>query len=236
MTTVSQATVQHAADVIAGYFRPPIFALEDLADPVAEALASELERGSLSASKLDALVEPFAQRLLDLTVAPIYGAGFIAAHDLLHDARSYLSWWQGGDRKKLVLAAQTVNKERIDYSELEWFRIPQVTGSSHVAGPYVDYLCSDEYTITIATPVRVADRFVGVLAFDLLIDVVERQLTPLLRELGAHVTIVNGVSRVVVSSDADWATGDVIRPAALGDLVRISCDGIALDVLVGERR
>ncbi len=232
MTMMSPATADRAAAIIADYFRPPILALEALAAPIADAIAAEQERGSVSANKLDALVSPFADRLFDSIDAPVYGAGFIAALDLLNDARSHLAWWQGAERRKLILAAQTVNKERIDYSELEWFRVPLLSGISHVAGPYVDYLCSDEYTITIATPVRVEETFVGVLAFDLLIDSVERELTPLLRDLGAHVTLVNGVSRVVVSTDAEWATGDVVREGNIPGHTRISCDGIALDVLV----
>ncbi len=234
MTTMSPATADQAAAIIADYFRPPILALEALAAPIAEQIAAELARGPMSANKLDALVAPFADELFASIEAPVYGAGFIAALDLLSDSRSHLAWWQGADRRKLILAAQTVNKERIDYSELEWFRVPLLSGVSHVAGPYVDYLCSDEYTITIATPVRVDGAFVGVLAFDLLIDTVERQLTPLLRDLGAHVTLVNGVSRVVVSTDAEWATGDVIRNGTIEGHTRISCDGIALDVLVGR--
>lgn len=235
MTTMSPTTADRAASIIADYFRPPILALEALAEPIANALATELARGSVSANKLDTLVAPFADQLFDTIDAPVYGAGFIAALDLLSDSRSHLAWWQGADRRKLILAAQTVNKERIDYSELEWFRVPLTSGVSHVAGPYVDYLCSDEYTITIATPVRVDGSFVGVLAFDLLIDSVERQLTPLLRDLGQHVTLVNGVSRVVVSTDAEWATGDVIRSGTIAGHTRVSCDSIALDVLVSQR-
>lgn len=234
MTTVSVDTAARAVAVITDYLRPPIAELESLAEPIARALADEFDAGPVTANKLDAIVEPYASQLLNMPNVPVYGAGFIAALDLLSDARSYLSWWQGSDRRKLILAAQTVNKERIDYSELEWFRIPLLNGTSHVAGPYVDYLCSDEYTITIATPVQSNGQFLGVLAFDLLIDAVEKQLTPMLRELGAHVTLVNGVSRVVVSTDAEWATGDVIRGSVDG-YVRQSCEDIALDVLVGER-
>ena len=36
----------------------------------------------------------------------------------------------------------------------------------HLTGPYVDYVCTDDYTITITTPVRVAGRLVGVVGTD----------------------------------------------------------------------
>lgn len=233
MTTTSPATADRAASIVADYFRPAIVTVEVLAISVADAIAAEQERGAVSANKLDALIAPFAEQLFEKVPVPVYGAGFIAAEDFLSDARSHLAWWQGGERRKLVLAAQRVNKERIDYSALEWFRVPLLSGASHVAGPYVDYLCSDEYTLTIAAPVRIAGNFVGVLAFDLLVDAVERQLIPLLRDLGADVTLVNRVSRVVMSTHAQWATGDVVRSGTIDGETRVPCDAIAMDVLVG---
>ena len=60
MTTMSPATADQAAAIIADYFRPPILALEALAAPIAEQIAAELARGPMSANKLDALVAPFA--------------------------------------------------------------------------------------------------------------------------------------------------------------------------------
>lgn len=231
LNTLSR-TAPDAADIVTGYFRGPLGTLEELASPLAAALA---EVPGLTANQLDTVVEPFAAQLRDLRPLPVYGAGFIAAIDMLRDARGHLSWWQGAEWRKLVLAAQTVNKERIDYSELEWYRVPVLTGRSHVAGPYVDYLCSDEYTITLATPVFVAGAFVGVIAFDLLIEEVERQLVPQLDDLGIDVTLVNGVGRVVISTDPLRATGDTIREGEIPGCERLTCEGIALDVLVSPR-
>lgn len=228
-------TAEDAAGVVADYFRGPIGTLESLIAPLADTLAAPHVSGQLTAAQVDVLVEPFADALRAMRPVPVYGAGFIAAVDRLRDARSHLAWWQGEDWRKLVLAVQTVNKERIDYRELEWYRVPETTGRSHVAGPYVDYLCSDEYTITIATPVRVGDDFLGVLAFDLLIDEVEQQLTPRLDALGIDVTLVNGVGRVVISTDPRRATGDSVRGEVDG-CERVPCEGVALDVLVSPRR
>jgi len=161
----------------------------------------------------------------------VYGAGFIAAIGLLTDERHHLSWWQGEEPKRLLLAAQSVNKEHIDYSELEWFRVPMETGRGHVAGPYVDYLCSDEYTITVAAPVHIDTVFVGVAGLDLLIDSIERQLLPQLAELGDKVTVINSVGRVVVSTDPHHAAGDAVRSGALAELARTACDGVALEII-----
>ncbi|WP_309065228.1 cache domain-containing protein [Microbacterium sp.] len=231
MTTPTTAPAD-AAEIVQDYFGSPIRMLLSWVDPFAEQLASALRAGPLTRAKVDALVEPYALQTLDLEEAPVYGAGFIAAIDLLSDAHSHLAWWQGADRRQLVLAAQSVNKEHIDYSELEWYRVPMSTGAPHVAGPYVDYLCSDEYTITIAVPAVVDGTAMGVAGLDLLVSDVERELTPRFAALGHQVTLVNGVGRVVVSTDPRCATGDSVRGSRLAELPRIACEGVALDVIV----
>ncbi len=232
MLISTQDTLESAAHLVREYFLEPIRTLEGWVGTLAQALEKTRATGALTRAKLDTIVEPHAIRTLALPSVPVYGAGFIAAIDLLSDARNYLAWWQGADQRQLVLASQSVNKEHIDYSELEWYRVPLATGLPHVAGPYVDYLCSDEYTITVAVPVRIGTEFAGVAGLDLLIDAVERDLVPRLRALGAEVTLVNGVGRVIVSTDPQWATGDSVRGSRLADLPRQPCADVALDVIV----
>ncbi|MEV4774491.1 cache domain-containing protein [Microbacterium sp. LWH12-1.2] len=234
MSTKTPTAIDAAAKIVREYFSSPIRALLDWVTPLAEQLAAVERSGPLTRAKVDALVRPYALETLDLPGVPVYGAGFIAAIDLLSDARSHLAWWQGAERKQLVLASQSVNKENIDYSALEWYRVPMSTGDPHVAGPYVDYLCSDEYTITIAAPAEVNGTRIGVAGLDLLVSAVERELTPRFTALGHEVTLTNGVGRVVVSTDPRCATGDSIRGSRLEGLPRIACEGVALDVIVEE--
>lgn len=232
MSMTTTETPTEAARIVEQYFGAPIRMLLDWVDPCAQELAELRAAGGLTRARLDAVVEPYALRTFTLEDVPVYGAGFIAAIDLLPDARSHLAWWQGEERRKLVLASQTVNKEHIDYSELEWYRVPMMTGVPHVAGPYVDYLCSDEYTITIAVPATASDLRLGVAGLDLLVSEVERELTPRFAALGQQVTLTNGVGRVVVSTDPRCATGDSVRGSRLAQLPRVSCAGVALDVIV----
>lgn len=223
-----------AVELVTDYFGRAIDALARWKDELALDIERVRSTESLTSDRLDELVEPAAQRIFDELELPVYGAGFIAALDSLSDANSHLAWWQGAERLKLVLAAQSVNKEHIDYSELEWYRVPLATGEPHVAGPYVDYLCSDEYTITVAAPVHVGGEFVGAVALDLLIDRVELDLTPRLATFGDDISIVNGVGRVLLSTSAARATGDTIRGDALAAFERQTCEGMALDVLVAR--
>lgn len=234
MTVTEPVTASSAVAVVTEYFGRAIDSLASWTGVFADDLRRARAAGPVTTDVLDELVEPYARRTFDELDLPVYGAGFIAALDSLADARSHLAWWQGADRAKLVLASQSVNKEHIDYSELEWYRVPQATGYPHVAGPYVDYLCSDEYTITIAAPVALDGEFVGVAGLDLLIDQVERDLLPRLRGFGDDLSIVNGVGRVLLSTSARRETGDSIRGAALEGFERGACPGMALEVLTAR--
>lgn len=226
----ADAATRRGAELVSAYFAAHLPRLETHAARIADAIAGAAA-GELTASRIDDVIQPHAHDLLEHPSEPVYGAGFIAALDLLSDTPSHLAWWQGSDRRKLVLPAQSV-KQAIDYRELEWFRVPSTTGRSHVAGPYVDYLCSDEYTMTAAAPVVVAGRFVGVAGVDVLVDTLERRLTPPLRELGIPVLLVNGVGRVLVSTDPRYAAGDVLRRAALTIEASRRCDDVDLDVVI----
>lgn len=232
MNAATDTAIQAAAAIVEDYFSTPVRTLIEWVEPFATQIADARNSGPLTRSKVDALVEPHALKTLDLRGVPVYGAGFIAAIDLLSDAHSHLAWWQGEDRRQLVLASQSLNKENIDYSALEWYRVPMATGEPHVAGPYVDYLCSDEYTITIAVPAEVDGLRIGVAGLDLLVSAVEQDLMHRFAALGRQVTLTNGVGRVVVSTDPRCATGDSVRGSGLADLPRLACDGVALDVIV----
>lgn len=229
---MSTTPVTTHTEIVTDYFGRAIAALEAWRADFVDDLRLARARGPVTTDALDALVAPYAQRTFAADL-PVYGAGFIAALDSLSDARSHLAWWQGIDRAQLVLAAQSVTKQHIDYSELEWYRVPQQTGEAHVAGPYVDYLCSDEYTITVALPVLLDGAFAGVAGLDLLIDEVERDLTPQLARLGADISVVNGIGRVLLSTSNWRETGDSIRDDARDGLTSFPCPGMALEVVQG---
>lgn len=224
-------TASHAA-LVAEYFGRAIDTIERWKPQLVGDLRDARADGPPTTDAIDAIVEPYAQRMFDIDL-PVFGAGFIAALDSLADARGHLAWWQGEGRSQLVLAAQSMTKQHIDYSELEWYRVPRETGRAHVAGPYVDYLCSDEYTITIASPVSLDGAFVGVAGLDLLIDEVERDLTPRLARLGGDISIVNGIGRVLLSTSSRRETGDTIRDPERAGLERFACPGMALEIVRG---
>lgn len=223
------SAVDTATAIATAYFDALFPDLEAHAVRLADALRAT-GTDALTAARIDDLVEEHALHLLEKTEDGVYGAGFIATVDLLTDAASHLSWWQGPERRKLVFPAESV-KQGIDYRELDWFRIPMTTGRPHVAGPYVDYLCSDEYTMTAAWPVLVDGVFVGVAGLDVLIDTIERRLTPPLEALGTPLLLVNSVNRVLVSTDVRFSAGDVLRPERVEILERRGSERVDLAIV-----
>lgn len=184
--------------------------------------------GPVTSDELIAQVETGTLRFL--RDPSLLGGGFVVAPDALSDRRLYLAWWQGPGRDFLGDAEVPGTGESLDYTRQPWFRIPQRTGALNLAGPYVDFVCADEYVMTTTLPVYAGGRMVGVAGADTSVETLEKMLLPGLREIGA--TLVNSHGRVVVSADRHLATGDAMRavldefPAGrLLSVVRSGTDG-----------
>lgn len=117
----------------------------------------------------------------------------------------YLAWWQGEEQQLLGEADSPASGDPFDYTRREWFRVPVETGRRHVTGPYVDYVCTDEYVVTSTAPVVVDGTCLGVVGADVLVETLEDRLLATLREHGA--TLVGEHGRVMVSSDHRRAPG-----------------------------
>ena len=97
------------------------------------------------------------------------------------------------------------------YVKSEWFRIPVETGQAHVTGPYVDFLCTDEYVLTFTHPVfcRPDGPVAGIVGMDVTVQRLERGAMPGLRRIGERATLVNSDGRAIVSAAPDIAAGDL---------------------------
>lgn len=166
--------------------------------------------GPVTSNQLRAHVEEGA--LAFLQDPNLLGGGFVAAPDALSDRRLYLAWWQGAGRDFLGEAEVPGTRDAIDYTRQSWFRVPERTGQLHIAGPYVDFVCADEYVMTTTLPVYADGRLVGVAGADTTVETLERMLLPGLREIRG--TLVNAQGRVVVSADPHRATGEALGPIA----------------------
>ena len=181
-------TAAVAADAIARRIASTIDPLFVLIDGWRDALEQELSAGSASAASsassasrpsaaaLDPIVAALVRPALDDSRGLITGAGFVAAPGFLADAPWHLAWWLSGTNtfraapeggvRRLDAVSDPDSEQFRDYTTLEWWRVPAGTGTRHLTGPYVDYLCTDDYTVTITTPVSVDGEMVGLVGTD----------------------------------------------------------------------
>ncbi len=180
--------------------------------------------GELTAETIDALTETFAVPAVTGETL-LTGAGFVAAPGALSDAEWHLAWWLGTTgtprtARRLATIDNPAHEQFRDYTALEWWRVPATTGARHLTGPYVDYVCTDDYTVTITTPVVLHGAMVGVVGADALVDRLERVLLPVLRAGETPATLVNASGRVVTSTDARREPGSMLRDDGLTAAVR----------------
>ncbi|MGR6922215.1 cache domain-containing protein [[Actinomadura] parvosata] len=185
-----------------------------------------LTRGDLAA------LRPLLFRHLGGLIA---GIGFIAAPGLLADAPWYLEWWQDdppGTPVQLLRDLDPASSAFYDYTHWEWYAGPSEGAERTICGPYVDYLCTDEYSLTLSVPVTAGGAFVGVAAADVFVRRFEGAVVPVLREVPVPAFVISAAGRVVASNTARWIGGSVFRGEA-GFVVH-PCDGLPLSVVAAS--
>lgn len=173
--------------------------------------------------RADLAIEQHCLDLLTTTDPPLAGAGVVVTPHVLKDDPYWLEWWLAGpddDPTGTHRLAIDLNPDSVsfrDYTSLNWFEEPQRTGRRAITGPYVDYLCTDSYTLTFTTPLVVDHRFLGVAGVDVLARWFEQHLFEVV-DAGGRLddgsVVVNRSGRVVACPGGDWVTGDLIRDLA----------------------
>jgi hypothetical protein len=171
-----------------------------------------------------AVLRPLVARLLEEHADLAAGAGVVLAPRTLADAPRCIQWWWTDRRARVVpleVDTDPQSAEFYDYTTTEWYREPERTCAPTLAGPYVDFICTHEYTFTMAAPVLYAGRFIGVAAADILATQVERLVLPGLCELGLSepgqaAVLVSGHGRVIASTSASLPPGTALSRQAQG--------------------
>lgn len=184
-----------------------------------DAIAGEVERQLAveSPRRSDLAIEEQCLGLLTDPGRKVAGAGLVLAPDVLADAAYWLEWWtsnpDASPRLPRRLAAETDPRAVgfRDYTHLPWYAVPLTTGAAHITGPYVDYLCTDQQTLTFTRPVWRGGEFAGVVGLDLLVRTFEERMFGPLDRVEGSCAVINATGRVVTSSDLQWVTGDLIR-------------------------
>jgi len=199
---------------ITGDFEQIFTSLEPLAASFVEVVAGPV---SDHPERLAELRE-IAFEVLERHNGLVAGAGVVAVPDTMPGSRYWLQWWWTrvtGDPEALRVNLDPAAPDFFDYTSTDWYQTPMRTSARHVAGPYVDFACTNEYALTVVVPVAVDGRFAGVAAADVLVSSLERQLLPALRTLSRPAVLLNSGGRVIASSSPEFASGmRVPLPAA----------------------
>jgi hypothetical protein len=230
MTTAPTGTVNDAlgrcAYAVTAYFGALFGSLEAIGDRV----SSEFVAGRPVAAAVNEVVEPLA--FAALAEHPVVGAGFVARQGWLSDRDLHLAWWQGDEKQPLTERGVPLGHHVFDYTRHEWFETPRETGHRHVTGPYVDYVCTDEYVLTATVPVHVGGDYVGVAGADTRLETFEQLMREPLRD-GGDVVLVNSHDRCVVAADPLLRSGQKVRPAAYQRVQAL--EGLPFRVLADRR-
>ncbi|GAA4084260.1 cache domain-containing protein [Nocardioides kongjuensis] len=212
---------------------PVIAAVAEIADHafgLAASIATTVEQalaGRPAPRRSDlAAVEPVVVPVLSDLGQPVQGAGFVAAPGALQDAEWWLEWFArdtDGRPQRLITHSEPQAIGFYDYQHLPWYVVPRESGQRHVTGPYVDYLCTEEYTLTFTVPVLVEGRFCGVGGADVAVKNAEQALLPPLRASEHRIAVVNGFGRILSSNSGRHLCGDLL-------------DGVCFDELPDDQR
>jgi methyl-accepting chemotaxis protein-like sensor len=200
---VAGEIVELVSALVEGVFerlKPVLVAVESLLAESAEIHAQALDR--------------LRPQVVDALGGLVVGAGYVCAPHTLADQQYGFQWWTAGPDvapAQLFISLDPASENFLDYTRQSWFTVPRDTGRRHITGPYVDYLCTDEYTLTFTVPVRRRGAFAGVVGADVYVREFERTLRPRLRALGGRAALVNAQGRVIASNNIRQATGSLVR-------------------------
>ncbi len=140
------------------------------------------------------------------------GFGLLAEVGVLRDHPYWISWWNITETGPSESHDHVMDPEREDfyeYANLDWMTHPRERHEVWASGPYVDYGGVDDYTLTVAAPILVGDRFLGTAVVDLLVANLEKRLAPWLASTEETFLLLNVEERVVVSNSLEHQVGDV---------------------------
>lgn len=208
-------------------------AVEGMRGAAAPLLRPWAETGVLRVADVEP-VERLVRPLLDTEGTPLVGAGLVFAPGVVAERSLWMEWWHrspdGRTVDRLDAELDPTAPGFYDYTVLPWFAVPRRTGARHVVGPYVDHLCTQEYTLTFTAPLTVGARFVGVVGADIVAGWMERTLLPLLGAIDRPTALVNDEGRVAVANDPSLVVGSVV--ADLGGKLH-HLDRLPLSLLIG---
>ena len=152
----------------------------------------------------------------------VYGLGFMAEVDVLAEVAYWMEWWQrapdGNFDRDYSHQLDATLDDFYDYSVKGYMTQPRATGRPSAMGPYIDHGGVDDSVVTVSVPVSAGGTFVGIMAADIRVAILERSVSPWLARADGVCVLLNAQSRVLVSNSVRYNVGDVLPADA--DLAR----------------
>lgn len=212
-TTYRNDTARHAFGRICAVVDAVFDSLTRMREETVDLFAAaSVEGRALGRDELSP-VRPLALDALRRHDGLVVGTGVIAAADVLADAARWLEWWWSPPGQQPDLLRLNLNPdaaEFYDYTGAQWYQVPKRTLDRWAAGPYVDYLCTNEYVITLAVPVVRGGELLAVAGADVLVGQLEAAVLPVLAAIGRPAVLTNDEGRVIVSTASRWLPGTLL--------------------------
>jgi hypothetical protein len=140
------------------------------------------------------------------------GTGIAIQPGTLADVEMWLEWWRISDDNAARFAGHSFDQKAIgfyDYTEMNWFRVPNESNEPSAVGPYLDNGGTNLRIVTLSMPVDVAAGRRAVIAADLSLAVLEMLI---LREIGPNhpVALVTQTGKVVASNSSRLTGGSLL--------------------------
>lgn len=175
-----------------------------------------ISRSVITKQEFDALSERLTRPFLEQHPESI-GGGLIPSPDFLPDAPWHSSWWiaeHGSHETTTIKPLQVSSNPRsasfYDFTQQDWWVGPQQVDGLHITGPYIDYICSKEFALTLSRPFYANQRFAGVLGIDLSSKTVEDLADDQLATLKRPAAVVTGERYVIASTAVQLPCGTFV--------------------------
>lgn len=192
---------------------------------------------STDSRSLDAQVEEVVFDVLNST-CKFAGAGIVSVHPTVLARSRSLLWWvtqlENSRVEPLPLDADLteLGTYQAGLEDIEWYRVPATTGRPHMTGPFVDYMCTDQFAFTFTVPLEISGEFYGVAGIDMTVRSLEEEIETLLEDVSPDAILLSNTDLVAISLDPQFATGSRLKPAQLGSYALTPAPGTLLSVAV----
>lgn len=215
---LTDSMVRHQGEQFVASAESLLAPLNTALDGLAELAGSVYDEGvDVRVSDFNDVNELVQIRLVELG-GLVSGFGFMIAPGSVAEVDLLHIWWHFLDGKPYQqrLNLDPTSPAFYDYSEKEFYVLPEQTKARYAAGPYIDYLGTNKHIVTYCIPVMCHERFVGVAGADIDVQSLQGELIDLLPDdMPLTALVINQRGRVILSNDANWATGSLYRDAEM---------------------